>query len=98
MFDALTHKRPYKEAWPIDEALDEIRRLDGTQFDPELTRLFLALAGRLRAEHADLDRFLGQAASATPFMRARGKIQRALHRGHHPEPDTAAGGRLDSQR
>lgn len=29
VFDALTHRRPYKVAWPIDAALDEISRMKG---------------------------------------------------------------------
>jgi putative two-component system response regulator len=34
VFDALTHERPYKHAWPVDEALAEIASLRGRQFDP----------------------------------------------------------------
>lgn len=41
VFDALTHERPYKRAWPVDAALDEIRRSSGTQFDPAVVRAFL---------------------------------------------------------
>ena len=37
VFDALTHRRSYKEAWPLTEALEEIKRGRGTHFDPELT-------------------------------------------------------------
>jgi putative two-component system response regulator len=33
VFDALTSKRPYKEPWPVEEALSEIRRSAGTHFD-----------------------------------------------------------------
>ncbi len=33
-FDALTHERPYKPAWSVDEALAEIERQSGRQFDP----------------------------------------------------------------
>jgi len=33
-FDALTHERPYKAAWSVDEALAEIERQSGRQFDP----------------------------------------------------------------
>jgi CHASE2 domain-containing sensor protein len=47
VFDALRSKRPYKDAWTLDEALAEIARLRGTHFDPELTDLFLPLAGEL---------------------------------------------------
>jgi putative two-component system response regulator len=34
VFDALTQPRPYKEAWPVEEALAEIERESGSQFDP----------------------------------------------------------------
>jgi putative two-component system response regulator len=34
VFDALTHERPYKKAWSIKEAVAEIERQSGGQFDP----------------------------------------------------------------
>ncbi|HLI96627.1 MAG TPA: HD domain-containing phosphohydrolase [Candidatus Baltobacteraceae bacterium] len=40
VFDALTSERPYKQAWPIEEAVDEIRRLSGSHFDPALVEAF----------------------------------------------------------
>jgi HD-GYP domain-containing protein (c-di-GMP phosphodiesterase class II) len=43
VFDALTSARPYKEAWTVGEALAEIRRQSGRQFDPALVDAFLAL-------------------------------------------------------
>ena len=33
-FDALVHPRPYKAAWPIEEALEEIQRESGRRYDP----------------------------------------------------------------
>jgi putative two-component system response regulator len=36
--DALTHERPYRPAWGIDETLIEIKRRSGTHFDPAVTR------------------------------------------------------------
>ncbi len=36
VFDALTTKRPYKEAWPLDEVLDLIKKDAGSHFDPAL--------------------------------------------------------------
>jgi Response regulator containing a CheY-like receiver domain and an HD-GYP domain len=41
VFDALTSVRPYKNAWPMDLALDLIRSEAGTHFDPELAAAFL---------------------------------------------------------
>jgi putative two-component system response regulator len=41
VFDALTHDRPYKRAWPVAQARDEIARLSGTKFDPTIARAFL---------------------------------------------------------
>jgi putative two-component system response regulator len=43
VFDALTHERPYKAAWPVDEALDEIACQKGRQFDPRIVDIFLGL-------------------------------------------------------
>jgi putative two-component system response regulator len=94
VFDALTHKRPYKIAWPIDAALDEISQLKGVQFDPQLTDLFVVLVGRLRQNHIDIDSFLGQAAQESPFLQARARIWNALHRSKDRDED----GRLDLQR
>lgn len=78
VFDALTHARPYKQAWPITEALAEIRSLRGRQFDPELTDVFLELVPRLQREVGDLDAFLAVEAKNSPFIRARRRIAEAL--------------------
>jgi putative two-component system response regulator len=78
VFDALTHGRPFAEPWPIDRALYEIRSRRGTQFDPELTDLFLDLIARLRAEHTDLDAYLGKAGQSSRFLQARHKIRHML--------------------
>ncbi len=52
VFDALTHDRPYKAAWPLEQALAMIRSSAGTQFDPQVVKAFLALAGALGADTA----------------------------------------------
>jgi putative two-component system response regulator len=43
-FDALTHSRPYKKAWPADAAFDELTRLSGRAFDAEVVDAFLSVA------------------------------------------------------
>jgi putative two-component system response regulator len=43
-FDALTHARPYKEAWPAERAFEEIERLSGRAFDPDVVDAFRAVA------------------------------------------------------
>jgi len=42
-FDALTHERPYKKAWPMEQVVEEIKSQSGSQFDPELVAAFLRL-------------------------------------------------------
>jgi response regulator RpfG family c-di-GMP phosphodiesterase len=40
VFDALTSKRPYKEAWSFERALAMIESESGTQFDPDVNAAF----------------------------------------------------------
>ena len=42
-FDAMTSRRSYREAMSVEQALAEIRRNLGTQFDPKLGALFIEL-------------------------------------------------------
>ncbi|SAI65674.1 metal-dependent phosphohydrolase [Bordetella ansorpii] len=49
VFDALTSERPYKSAWPVDEAVDYIVQASGTHFDPELVPLFVECLPELLA-------------------------------------------------
>ena len=43
VFDALTSKRPYKEAWPVERAVNYLLEQRGHHFDPELVDLFVGL-------------------------------------------------------
>jgi putative two-component system response regulator len=54
-FDALTHIRPYKDAWPVADAIAEIERERGGQFDPQVADALLTLyhAQRLPLEGTD---------------------------------------------
>jgi putative two-component system response regulator len=41
VFDALTHARPYKKAWNIEDSVEEIRKQSGRHFDPVIVDAFL---------------------------------------------------------
>lgn len=43
VFDALTSKRPYKEAWSLDQAFEYICNESGKHFDPELVTAMLSI-------------------------------------------------------
>jgi putative two-component system response regulator len=62
VFDALTHARPYKEAWPVEKAMATIRQESGRHFDPTLVTAFVdimnagglgQLAERISAQSED---------------------------------------------
>lgn len=40
-FDAMTSNRPYNRRKSYDEAIEELRRCSGTQFDPDIVELFI---------------------------------------------------------
>ena len=40
-FDVMTNDRPYRRALGFEEALEEIKRNSGTQFDPEFVEIFI---------------------------------------------------------
>lgn len=43
VFDALTHRRPYKDAWPVADAVAEILDQAAGHFDPDVVAAFAAL-------------------------------------------------------
>lgn len=49
VFDALTAERPYKAAWPLEEAAAYVEREAGKHFDPQLVPKFLGLLPQVRA-------------------------------------------------
>ena len=46
-FDAMTTDRPYRAALPLEYAASEIERMGGTQFDPDVAKVFAPLCERL---------------------------------------------------
>lgn len=43
VFDALLHRRPYKEPWPLEDTLSYIRERRGKQFDPAVVDALLEI-------------------------------------------------------
>lgn len=56
VFDALTTQRPYKEAWPVEKAVELITSESGKHFDPELVLIFIENLSKIldvKIEHAE---------------------------------------------
>jgi len=98
VFDALTSVRPYKKAWPVEDAVTLIKREAGTSFDPELVQKFVAILPRIleiREKYSDapsIGHCLGgehhesrQTAGALVGRAARGLLRSR----RHPRPATA---------
>ncbi|MCR5400974.1 MAG: GAF domain-containing protein [Treponema sp.] len=47
VFDALSHKRCYKQAWTVEDAFAEIQNESGKQFDPEVVLAFMKIRDRI---------------------------------------------------
>jgi PAS domain S-box-containing protein/putative nucleotidyltransferase with HDIG domain len=96
VFDALIHDRPYKQAWPVDDALAEIERAAGSQFDPRVVSAFLELRDdlqRLRDELGEVEaRSFGLSLDGKPaytIPRLRGEYLEHVDR-HAPRTDSLA--------
>ncbi len=53
VWDALTSDRPYRPAWPENQALEYIRDQSGKLFDPQVVEVFLDYVGHRRKEIPD---------------------------------------------
>ena len=42
-FDAMTSKRSYRDPLPLQVVIDEIKRCSGTQFDPDIAKVFVEI-------------------------------------------------------
>jgi HD-GYP domain-containing protein (c-di-GMP phosphodiesterase class II) len=51
-FEAMTSERPYRAASTVEEALAELRRCAGTQFDPDVVDTFCAIVAARVGQHA----------------------------------------------
>jgi HD-GYP domain-containing protein (c-di-GMP phosphodiesterase class II) len=42
-FGAMTTNRPYRNALSINEAVKELKKFSGTQFDPDIVKIFISI-------------------------------------------------------
>jgi putative two-component system response regulator len=79
VFDALSHDRPYKKAWPLEDAVAEIERNGGRQFDPAVVTAFLGLwqDGSLRRVFSGQDVVLDDVSAAPSYEEQREAAQAA---------------------
>ncbi|RYX85273.1 response regulator [bacterium] len=54
VYDALSHERPYKKAWPREEIMSEIKAQCGRHFDPLVVDAFLDLETELEGGFGDI--------------------------------------------
>ncbi len=84
-YDAMVHDRPYKRAMSHDQAIVELQRHSGTQFDPELVEMFCDLYGS-QAPEPDATVASFNAVSTAHQGAPRGPIVL-------PDPSSGRGGR-----
>ena len=79
VFDALAHRRPYKEPWPVDEARREVLDGSGTQFDPTVIEAFARLDCSALVQPPERPALAeaGAAAAASPRSGVRGDAKAA---------------------
>ncbi len=58
VYDALTNARPYKQAWPAQRAIAEIRRQSGSQFDPDVVEAFFRVLEKYGPDSVALGRLV----------------------------------------
>ena len=59
-YDAMTSDRAYRKAMSSEEALAEIRRCAGTQFDPNLVEVFLEMMEEMARSEEDEMKWLAE--------------------------------------
>jgi putative two-component system response regulator len=79
VYDVLTSGRPYKQAWPHQMAVDELRFMGGRQFDPHLVDVFVDLVNEYFATHGQGgDAAYRSALQDSGILRRRDNIKRLL--------------------
>ena len=72
VFDTLVNERPYKRAWPVAHAVDELRRQRGRWFAPRVVDAFMAVLEANPDLRAQLERLADDTSSETHEATRRG--------------------------
>lgn len=70
-FDAMTSDRPYRKGMPVEIAIEELRKGQGTQFDPECVDAFLELVQEGKLDTV-LEKMRAQASVSSLLVRRNG--------------------------
>lgn len=68
VFDAITSKRPYKDSYPVEMAIDIIKEERGAHFDPDVVDVFLENIDEVLKIKAEV--YLEEGLSLTDFTRS----------------------------
>lgn len=81
VYDALAHRRPYKDAWTHEKTVELIAQESGTHFEPRLAELFISMVNALRIAHPGeaFDDYLSQAGKYSTFLQARDQMHQMLN-------------------
>ena len=78
-FDAMLQSRTYRASRSVGEALQEIERGAGTQFDPRLAGLFIRMVNRIQLEVEDLSRHLGEQGRSSSTVTTFARLSRLFN-------------------
>lgn len=75
VFDALTHRRPWRAPLTIQMALGELESSAGAKFDPLLVTVFVDLVRSEFWRPSDMDTFLAEGAEELEYVSARARME-----------------------
>jgi HD-GYP domain-containing protein (c-di-GMP phosphodiesterase class II) len=79
VYDVLTSGRPYKQAWPHQLAIDELRFMGGRQFDPGLVETFVGVIDEYVAAYGERgDATYRAAVENCAILKRRDNVSRLL--------------------
>jgi len=77
-FDAMLQSRTYRPSRSVPSALGEIERCAGSQFDPRLAGIFVAMIRRIEHETGDLKEHLGYQGRLSPAVQTFTALEKSF--------------------